>query len=158
MANLGQLGQFIDDVDITFQYGRKKYSIKPPFTAVLRYMQEFEGWKDRKQPIDKYAIWELCAPLLGSTFDRETFEFGSVEDEDDPNRGLIPELLSKGMDIDTVDRIFAAVHVKYTHGDDVAEEFMKTGSLGKALQAVRLREEAAEKETQKTATETGEGD
>ena len=157
MADLGQLTAYIDEYDIVFKFGRTTYKIKPTAENVLDFMRNMEGLKDRSRGIDQYDVWELAAPLLGARFDRETFRF-EAGPEDHPHRDLIPDLLAQGMDIETLDRVISAAHVKYMHGDDVAEEFVKTRSLGKALRSVREREQAeldaAEKATPRDTGET----
>ena len=141
MADLGQLSAYIDEYDIVFKFGRTTHKIKPSAEDVLDFMRNMEGFKTRSKGIDQYDVWELVAPLLGARFDRETFRF-EAGPEDHPHRDLVPNLLAQGMDIGVLDRVIGAAHVKYMHGDDVAEEFVKTGSLGKALRSVREREQA----------------
>lgn len=152
MADLGNLRQYLDDHDISFEWGRKKYRLKPSAEQVLDYKQKFNQLVEEKKPQDQATIWESVAPFFGSTFDRETYRFGPDDNPEGEHHGLIPKLLDEGMDVDTLDRLLAAAHAKYRFGDEVAEELAKTGDLGKALRNIRKREEESDKKATQKAT------
>lgn len=154
MADLGNLKSYLDDYDIAFEWGRKKYKIKPTAKQILDFKRQWNEVSETKKKSDQATIWEHTAPLFGSSFDRETYEFGPDSNPDGEHHNLLPQLLEDGMDIELLDRLLAAAHAKYFFGDEVAEELAKTGDLGKALRAVRERNE----ENDKKATPTGAGE
>lgn len=158
MADFGQLTARQDDYDVSFTLGRKTYKIKPSVEQVLDYMAAWNRLESNteRHRIQGVDIWEITAPLLGARFDRDTYRFVPGP-EDEENRDLVPELLSKGVDLETLGDLLAAVHAKYQHGDEVATLFYETGDLGKAFTTVlnkQKEQEAAEKETPQDTGET----
>lgn len=160
MADLGQLNAYRDDYDFSFSAGKKKYRVKPSIDAVLDYRRTIGGITqgNKGATISQTTIWEITAPLLGGKFNTETYRFEAGE-EDDENANLLTDLIASGVDYTTLDRLLSSVYAKYQFGDEVAEELMRVGDLGKALRNLRERREAeAEKATQKDTGETNETD
>lgn len=161
MADFGQLTARQDDYDISFTLGRKTYKIKPSVEQVLDYMAAWNRLESNteRHRIQGVDVWEITAPLLGARFDRDSYRFVPGP-EGEENRNLVPELLSKGVDLETLGNLLAAVHAKYQHGDEVATLFYETGDLGKAFTTVlnkqKAEAEAAEKETPQDTGETAE--
>ena len=154
MADLGNLRQYLDDYDISFSWGNKKYKIKPSAEQVLDFKRNWNSIADNRKKTDQATIWEHVAPLFGSSFDPETYRFDVDDNPEGEHHGLIPNLLDAGMDVDILDRLLAAAYAKYFFSDDVAEELARTGDMGKALEAVRKKNEANDKKA--TQTERGE--
>lgn len=154
MADLGNLRQYLDDYDISFSWGNKKYKIKPSAEQILDFKRRWNSIADNRKKTDQATIWEHVAPLFGSSFDPETYRFDADDNPEGEHHGLIPNLLDAGMDVDIVDRLLAAAYAKYFFSDDVAEELARTGDMGKALEAVRKKSEANDKKA--TQTEHGE--
>lgn len=154
MADLGNLKAYQDDHDISFQWGKKTYKIKPTAEKILDFKRAWNEIDSNKKRSDQATIWEYTAPLFGSTFDRESYRFGADDNPDGPNHNLIPQLLDDGMDMEILDRLLASAHAKYFFGDEVAEELAKTGDLGKASRAIRERNE--QKNNPGTPPTTGE--
>lgn len=154
MADLGNLKQFLDDYDISFAWGNKKYKIKPTAEQILDFNRRWADTSDKKTGSDSVLIWEHTAPLLGSSFNRETYRFEADDHPDGPHHNLIPQLMDDGMDVEIVSRLLSSVHAKYFFSDEVAEELAKTGELGKALRNIRERNE--ENDAKATPTAPGE--
>lgn len=154
MADLGNLKAYLDDHDISFSWGNKKYKIKPSAEQILDFKRNWNSITDNRQKTDQATIWEHVAPLFGSKFDRKSYRFSADDNPDGEHHNLIPELLDNGMDVDILDRLLASAYAKYFFSDEVAEELAKTGDLGKALQEVRKKNE----ENDKTATPTAPGE
>lgn len=151
MADLGNLRQYLDDYDISFSWGNKKYKIKPTAEQILDFQRDMNNITDNRKRTDQSTIWEHVAPLLGSRFDKETWRFGGDDNPDGEHHGLIPDLIDAGMDMEILDRLLASTYAKYFFGDEVAEELSKTGDLGKALRNVRERNEENDKKATPTA-------
>lgn len=159
MADLGDLKKHLDPYDVSFNWGKKKYKIKPSAAQVLEYKRQFNELVKSKKRIDPATVYALIAPLLGSKFDPDTWVFEPCDDEHDPNRGLINELLDSGADFEVIDRLMSATQAKYQYGDDVATAFAETGDMGKALQLLNpMKSDPDNPETPTTAGETSESD
>lgn len=158
MADFGNLNQLVDSRDFYFVLddgdGEKTWEIKPTVMEVLTFMSRHDALKNENVPIDGFKIWELALPLFGAELKREPFKFVPIKNH---RYSHIIGLFTKHLDVPAIDRILTGAYLKYTSGDEVATEFMKTGDLGKALKAVRVKKEAeytGEKETQKGTGET----
>lgn len=150
MADLGQLKQFQDDYDVSFQWGRKQYKIK--FTAAqgLAFRHAVNEVGESGQPFKAEMVWKLAAQLLGGDFDEEAYTFKG---------GVAEELLEAGCDLEILDRLLTSVYLKMQFSDDMATEFAKTGELGKAVEAIQKKNDSTpSQETPKDAGETTEGD
>lgn len=155
MADLGNLKQYLDDYDIIFQWGRKTYRIKPSAEEVLDFKRRWSEISESRAGVEPYMIWQNVAPFFGSTFDHENWRFGADSNPAGENHGLLPALIEEGMDLEIMDRLLSATHAKYTFGDEIAEQVMITGSLGKALQNVQQKKE---KQDGAPVTQTGSGE
>lgn len=153
MANLGQLETFLDHDAITYTLDGKEESFTFPAKAVLRFHVELDKLKeDGQNTFSRLKIFELTAPIFGSTWNPEDANFTG---------GLLAKLLKNGQPFVVIDRMVSAVFVKLQFGDDeLAEQMFRHGDLPKAIrEQAAARREAAEAELEAMEnTATNEGD
>ena len=143
MADFGQITARAGD-DITFEFKRKKYKITPTVEQVLTFHRYWNQIREEKIVQDAaISIWKGASQLMGGDFNTDTYEF----------EGLPAELMEKGMDFHTLNRLLNAVHYRYQVSDDFALAYFETGDLGRA--AAKINES---RETPQATGETTEGD
>ena len=168
--DLGQLSQYQAEKGIKFQWGNKAYHIEPTMEQGLafqvglherdRKMEELTSILENKDAepaairkaeddvrnLAAFGTYEVVAPLFGSVFHLPT--------KSKPARfegGVLAELLQAGAGYGTIDRLVSTLYLSMVNTEDVAQEFMRTGKLNKALEIVQEREksEAAARATLK---------
>lgn len=146
---LGQLEEAQQDADIEFSFAGKDYKITPTVEQVLEFHLDLEKEREAQENDDasrgrRFSVLQRVAPLLGSKFNPKTTKITG---------GVLKELIDAGMGWQTMNSLVGAIHLNYTSGSPLAEEFFKTGNLGKALQAVS----GTSGETQNPGTQTDAG-
>lgn len=146
----------LDDYDFTVPVGRKTVKISPSASTILRFKEQMAGIK--ADNFDEAEVLTVAAPLLGGRFDTETMTFTGSDDEDTPNATLLTDLQDAGYNDRHIVRMVGTAAAFYTRGEAFAEEWAKTGDLGKATSALiaAIKKEKAERETPPTTGETNE--
>lgn len=152
---LGQLEEAQQTADIEFSFAGKDYAITPTVEQVLAFHLDLAQEREEQEQDDaprprRFSVLQRVAPLLGSKFNPKTTKITG---------GVLKELIDAGMGWQTMNQLVGAIHLNYTSGSPLAEEFFKTGNLGKAIQTVTGTDgEQQNQKTPKNAGETTGGD
>lgn len=148
MADYGQLDDFLDEYDITFSFKGKTYQFKVSADKVLAF---HKFWANKKTSSEA-DIWNTASQLIGGGFDGKEYTFS----------GTAQELVEAGMSISLIDRVLTAIYIQFRwQNTDLATEFVKEGSVGKAQKALDRKaelEDLAKKETLQAPGETSTDD
>lgn len=143
MADYGQLDDFLDEYDITFSFKNKKYEFKVSADKALAF---HKYWANKKTSSEA-EIWDSASQLIGGSFDGKAYQFG----------GTTQELVEAGMSIALIDRVLTAIYIQFRWQNvDLATEFVKEGSVGKAQKALDRKTELEGLATKETLQEPGE--
>lgn len=158
MADFGDLNQFLDDVDVRFEFAGKQYEVTFPFARVAAFKAHQADYDKRLKAgeVDaverRAATYIAVAVLLGGEFDTDEWRFKKL-----PKAHFVNQMIADGASYTVIDRVISGIWAQQQWGDDVAVSFVKTYDLGKALAAVmKQNEESAAQETPQDTGETSE--
>lgn len=136
MADYGQLDEFLEPFDVAFDFKGERYEFSVPAETALAF---HKFWAN-KNTTTEADIWDSSAKLIGGGFNKKEYRF----------TGKVAELIDAGMSIGLVDKILTAIYIQFRWNNvDLAEEYVKEGSVGKAQQALDRRAELAKTATPK---------
>lgn len=160
MANFGALENFLDDVDVTFEFRGKEYAETFPFKQVAAFKAHQTEFKERVRagevtPAEQAQnIYNATAVLFGGKFNPKTWQFTGL-----PKDHFINRLIADGASYTVIDRVVSGIWAKFEWNDDIAERFIETYDLGKALETVIAQAKAKNNDSQENPagqTDTGE--
>ena len=159
MADFGALEAFLDDVDVKFEFAGKQYAVTFPFQRVAAFKAHQAKYRERLQegdvkPAEQATnIYTSAALLFGGKFDTQKYEFTGL-----PKDHFIRQMIEDGASFTVIDRVVSGIWAKFEWNDDVAEQFIETYDLGKALAAVIEKAKNESKSSPEDNGETGEDD